>query len=200
MRSSLLLILSYFLLLPALLFPQAGNKTARQQQYRYQIRKTTEKIRLDGNFEEASWQSADKLENFWMSFPTDDRAAAPEIQTMVRLTYDDQFLYVAAVCYTPHDLIIPTLKRDNRIIWTGEMFVMLLDPVNESTNGFSFGVNPGRVKRSLSSQAERAHVLSSIRSTRAWDILPGITNGMSRQRRRKLLDSRNGHPFQNPAI
>ncbi len=111
-----------------------------------QIKQATEEITLDGNLREPSWRNADVADNFWMCFPVDDRAVSPEIQTEVRVTYDEQYIYIGAVCHGDNNYIIPTLKRDNREFWTGDVFGLVIDPVNESTNGFAFAVNPAGVQ------------------------------------------------------
>lgn len=146
MRSLFLCISLFAFFLPICSYAQQGNTQSRQASYSYHIKKTNEKIVLDGNLDESAWQEADLAGNFWMSFPRDDQAMAPEIQTEVRVTYNDQYLYVSAICYTPNEIFIPTLKRDSRDIWTGEVFAILIDPVNESTNGFNFACNPAGVQ------------------------------------------------------
>ena len=81
-----------------------------------------------------------------MSFPVDDQDAPDSVQTEVQLAYDDNFIYVAATCFSPSDLRITTLKRDNGIFWRGDVFGILLDPVNIASNGFSFVTNPAGVQ------------------------------------------------------
>ena len=109
-------------------------------------KKRLKKISLDGKLDEAVWEHADVAHNFWLAFPTDDRRADANIQTEVRTTYDDQYIYIGAICYGPNDYIIPTLKRDAPEFWSGDVFGVLIDPVNESTNGFNFAVNPAGVQ------------------------------------------------------
>lgn len=101
---------------------------------------------VDGKLDEPDWQLAEKAKNFWMCYPVDNKQVAPEIQTEVQLTYDENFIYVGAICFGPNDYIIPTLKRDSRDFWDGDAFAVLFDPVNEATNGFNFAVNPAGVQ------------------------------------------------------
>ena len=72
----------------------------RQQEYQLQINKTSEKIKLDGKLEEAVWQNANEASDFWYSFPIDDKRA--ELSTKVKVTYDDDFIYVAATMHDPN--------------------------------------------------------------------------------------------------
>ncbi len=101
------------------------------------IKKTTEKIRLDGVLDEAVWQEAAIATNFMLNQPVDDKAA--EQKTEVRLTYDDRFLYVAAQLWDDPNYIIQTLKRDD--YGGSDGFAVMLDPIGQKTNGFGFGVN-----------------------------------------------------------
>lgn len=134
------------LCLPFVVFGQAPEKRNLQESYQIKIQKTDEKIEIDGRLRDKAWQEADVANNFWVSFPVDDRRAATEIQTEVRLAYDDQFLYVGVICQDNDDHVIPTLKRDSPEFWRGDAFAIVLDPVNERTNGFLFGVNPAGVQ------------------------------------------------------
>lgn len=110
-----------------------------QEKYQLHIYKTDEKITVDGKLREPAWKNAEVATDFWMSFPVDDRPSA--LQTEVRVCYDDDFLYVSAICHDPNTPVIQTLKRDIDF-WRGDGFAVLIDPHNEKTNGFVFGVNP----------------------------------------------------------
>lgn len=135
-----------FLLLPLLastsLFANNGGDNDdldRQQKYQLHINKTSEKIKLDGKLDEAIWQNAEIASDFWYSFPIDDKKA--ELSTKIKVAYDDNFVYVAAVMHDPNGTIIQTLKRDVDF-WSGDNIVIVLDPGNQKSNGFMFGVNP----------------------------------------------------------
>ena len=96
--------------------------------------------------DEAAWQEAEIADRFNQNFPYDSsEAVAP---TEVRVTYDDQFLYVIAIMHNngPRDYVIPSLRRDYR----GEAydgFTVVLDTYKDKTNAFLFGVNPYGVQR-----------------------------------------------------
>lgn len=136
----------YLILLvaPFSLISQTTNQL--QEDYQIPISRTEQKINVDGALDEEIWSRAEKISNFWMSYPTDDQRAAPEIQTEVMMTYDDNFIYIAAICKGGGPYVIPSLKRDNPSFWQGDAFAVLFDPVNERTSGFSFGVNPAGVQ------------------------------------------------------
>jgi len=116
-----------------------GGNEDRQQEYQLKINKTEEKIKLDGQLNEAVWQNAQAVSDFWLSFPVDDKKA--DLSTSMKVTYDDNFIYIAAEMNDPNGTIIQTLKRDVNF-WSGDNIVVVLDPVNQKSNGFMFGVNP----------------------------------------------------------
>lgn len=129
----------YLLLICNTILSANNGGNDRQQEYQLAISKTNEKIKLDGQLNEAVWQNAEVASNFWLSFPVDDEKA--ELSTEVKVTYDENFIYIAASLKDPNGTIIQTLKRDVDF-WDGDNFVVVLDPVNQKSNGFMFGVNP----------------------------------------------------------
>lgn len=174
-NAKLLLTTLIFCISSFLSLAQKGSADSLQLNYQLQISKASDEIRLDGNLSEASWEHAHIASDFWVSFPIDNRKVDPEVQTEVRLTYDDNFLYIGATCHGSTDFIIPTLKRDAREFWAGDVFAVMMDPVNEATNGFMFATNPAGVQmESLISgrtgtRAEVATRRSSGGINSAWD-------------------------------
>ena len=110
------------------------------------IKKTTEKITLDGQLNEAVWSQLDRGSQFYISIPIDTAYAKSKTEVMV--TYDDKNIYVAAICYDeiPGDYVIQSLKRDFSYP-RSDAFSVILNPFNDKTNGFSFAVNPKGVQR-----------------------------------------------------
>ena len=95
-------------------------------------------ITVDGYLDEAAWEDADLATDFWQKTPRNDLRAIN--RTEVRLTYDDQFLYVGGRCYGDPNWIISTLKRDE--FWDSDGFAFVLDPLNAATTGYMFMTNP----------------------------------------------------------
>ncbi len=104
-----------------------------------------DKIVLDGELNEKTWQDADSAGNFWMSYPVDNQRADPSVQTVVKMAYDQNFIYLGITCYGSNHYVIQTLKRDVDFE-KGDGFEVVFDPVNERTNGYAFGVNPAGVQ------------------------------------------------------
>jgi len=105
------------------------------------IRKATAPIIIDGIIDEPDWKSADVAEDFFQNFPYDSSFAITK--TQVKVTYDDQNIYVAAICYDdlPGDYVVQSLKRDFSYP-ISDAFAVYIDPFNDKLNGFSFAVNP----------------------------------------------------------
>ena len=81
-----------------------------------------------------------------MSEPIDGEKVPDEYDTEAMITYNDQFIYVAAKCHSPDPVLMTTLKRDNGDIWSGDVFYVNIDPLNETTNGFVFVTNTAGVQ------------------------------------------------------
>ncbi|MFD2200438.1 DUF5916 domain-containing protein [Shivajiella indica] len=104
-------------------------------------------ITLDGVLDESVWEEGNWATDFHQFFPSDTSRA--NVQSKVRIVYDDKFIYIAAVMYNlgPRDKYISTsLRRDYR----GEQndgISFVFDTFNDNTNAFQFGVNPYGVQR-----------------------------------------------------
>ena len=61
------------------------------------IKKTSEKITLDGILDEMAWKQSDSAYNFKQNFPSDTSLALA--QTVVYIRYDDQNIYIGAKLY-----------------------------------------------------------------------------------------------------
>ncbi|MFQ5335342.1 MAG: DUF5916 domain-containing protein, partial [Flavobacteriales bacterium] len=110
------------------------------------INKAVDAITIDGRLEEATWKQAEKASKFYQNYPADTSYALTKTDAYV--TYDERFLYVAAVCYDDleGDYVIQSLKRDFSYP-ISDAFAVYLDPFNDKINGFNFTVNPLGVQR-----------------------------------------------------
>ena len=110
------------------------------------IHRATSKITVDGVMNELDWQNANVANNFKQHFPFDSSTA--KAQTEVRMTYDENFIYLFAIMHNlePRKYITPSLRRDFRGE-ANDAFVLVLDTYQDNTNAFQFGVNPFGVQR-----------------------------------------------------
>lgn len=110
------------------------------------IQRAEGKITLDAILDEPEWRKADVAKDFRQYFPTD--TALAKVKTEIRLTYDDQFIYIAAIVRSVanRNYVTPSLRRDFR----GEAndgISIVFDTFKDKTNAFLFGVNPFGVQR-----------------------------------------------------
>jgi len=112
------------------------------ESYRYHIQKTEFPVIIDGRIEEPGWQNAQKATDFFMITPMDTTYA--NLKTEVRLTYDDQNIYLFVVNHLSGDFqgeyVVESLRRDFNF-GRNDNFLLALDTYDDQTNGFSFGAN-----------------------------------------------------------
>lgn len=132
-RISLLLCCLSLLSLP--LIAQKKNES-----YQLHIQKASSAIEIDGSPDEQAWQDAEVATDFFMVLPMDTSFA--DARTDVRMTYDDQNLYLIVECYhtVPGPYIVESLRRDFSF-GKNDNFLLFMDPFDDQTNGFSFGAN-----------------------------------------------------------
>jgi len=109
------------------------------------ITKAKGAIKIDGVLDEEDWKLAEVATNFFLNYPTDTLLAA--FQTEARITFDDDFFYVSFVCYDDNrPNVVQSLRRDFE--WSlNDNVGLYLDPFNDFTNGFYFGISPYGVQR-----------------------------------------------------
>ncbi|MBU8891209.1 MAG: carbohydrate binding family 9 domain-containing protein [Bacteroidales bacterium] len=98
---------------------------------------------IDGIINNKEWENAYTFKNFWDHWPSDSTQS--EYQTEVKITYDEDFLYLAIILDDDNsEKIIQTLKRDSENeYWNSDAFAVIIDPINSKSNGYIFGVNAG---------------------------------------------------------
>ncbi len=133
-----ILLLSSLLLAAWPLFSQSPERVLL-------IKKTDAPIKLDGSLDESAWQNAAVVTDFQRQFPVDTGLATA--QTEVRMSFDDENLYVAAVCFQKReDYTVQSLKRDFAP-GTSDVLNLLFNPSKDGLNGFLFGISPMNVQR-----------------------------------------------------
>ena len=130
-------------LIPLLLlfFFQTTRGQKINEDYVLKIGKTSEKIILEGELNESIWEIADVAENFFMILPQDDRKATQFSE--VRMAYDDKNIYLAVIFFNntiKGDYVVESYKRDFSF-GKNDNFLVAIDPFNNMTTGFAFGLN-----------------------------------------------------------
>ena len=108
--------------------------------YQLDIKRAASEITIDGILDEVAWLEADVASDFYMVLPMDTSKA--RVRTDVRMTYDDQNLYLIATCFhlLPGRYFVESLRRDF-VFGKNDNFLLFMDPFDDQTNGFSFGAN-----------------------------------------------------------
>ncbi|MDG2370461.1 MAG: DUF5916 domain-containing protein [Flavobacteriales bacterium] len=128
------------------------------------IKKAIYAINLDGQLNEASWINAEAAKDFYQRYPIDTGFSISK--TVVKMTFDENNLYVAAICYDNRmneDFVVTSLQRDFSFP-VSDAFAIFFDPFNDKTNGFSFSVNPYGVQREGLIESAGTYGVST-----AWD-------------------------------
>ncbi len=136
-----------FLFFSFLLFTSAlpaQNNLSNDEQFIIHIKKATGKIIIDGKTDEPDWQIAMPAGKFHQNFPSDTSQAG--MQTEAKVLFDDQFLYVSAVCYQPKKYVVQSLRRDYPNT-SSDIFFVTIDPFRDKLNGFYFAVTPYGVQK-----------------------------------------------------
>ena len=132
------LLLTILLSFPLILFAQNQPGTALH------IKKTKGEIVIDGVLDELDWQRAQPADNWYLNFPVD--SIRPDFETVAKVTFNDEFLYLSFVCEddnTPD--IINSLRRDFDYPLNDNVGVVI-GPYNDRLNGFFFTITPKGVQ------------------------------------------------------
>lgn len=112
----------------------------KNDKFRLHIKRTTAPMAIDGETSDAGWTDAEIAGNFYMVLPMDTGSA--RVRTDVRMTYDENNLYLLAECYhlLSGPYYVESLRRDF-VFGKNDNFLLFMDPFDDQTNGFSFGAN-----------------------------------------------------------
>jgi hypothetical protein len=99
---------------------------------------TTEKITIDGKFDEAAWLKADVAKDFVMWMPDNGKAEPKERRTEIKVTYDNEAVYFAATMYDdePNKILKELSQRDNS--GTADRVGIFINGYNDGQQEFSF--------------------------------------------------------------
>ncbi|MXV51559.1 hypothetical protein GS399_11310 [Pedobacter sp. HMF7647] len=129
--------LMIIMIYPVLVFAQPTNPKPQLK-----ASKATSPIKIDGILDEAAWKIPDSAGYFIEVEPHEGSAA--KFPTMVRIVYDDQNLYIGAVCYDSigrKGIRVTELRRDFEIS-KNDVFGICIDAFNDKRNNVTFAANP----------------------------------------------------------
>ncbi|RTY86854.1 DUF5916 domain-containing protein [Flavobacterium sp. RSP15] len=101
----------------------------------------SDKITIDGNLNEATWQSAAIATDFIMFEPDNGKKIPDNKRTEVRIVYDNDALYIGATMYdeNPDKILREITQRDN--FGTADLFGVFINGFNDGQQDFQFFVN-----------------------------------------------------------
>lgn len=100
-----------------------------------------EEIVLDGFVNEDFWRKVEMAKDFLQQEPVPGDAASEN--TVVRIAYDRENLYIGAVFYdTEPDKIKAFQRKRDAMLDTDDKFVFILDTYNDQRSAFYFEINP----------------------------------------------------------
>lgn len=124
-----------FLLITGSLFSQEDPKK------QLHIQRTLNPPKIDGTLDDEAWKNAEEAKDFIQFRPTMGFKDSTEIKTIVKLTYDDEAIYVGAYLYDDPNLIMKQLAtRDN--FGQTDFFGVVFNPNNDGFNDTELFVFP----------------------------------------------------------
>ncbi len=96
-------------------------------------------IEVDGKLNEPIWQSVPVARDFTQTEPDAGQPATDS--TTVRIVYDNEAIYVAAICYSDSNGISRVLSQRDSYNSNTDYFSVLLDTYQDQLNGFVFSVS-----------------------------------------------------------
>ncbi|WP_431157670.1 DUF5916 domain-containing protein [Winogradskyella poriferorum] len=110
-----------------------------QEKKSLQIERTSKAPKIDGKLDDIAWKNAEIATDFIQFRPEIGNPLPEEQRTEVKVTYDDQAIYVAAYLYDDPNLVMKQLvNRDN--FGQTDFFLVVLNPNNDAQNDTSFFV------------------------------------------------------------
>jgi hypothetical protein len=117
---------------------------SRKQVY---IKEASTPIKVDGYLNEAAWKESVPAKDFMQTFPYDSSLSYSQCE--IYLTYNKNFIYIGTKCNDTEpskDFVILSKRRDFRGPGI-ESINMILDPFQDQTNAYAFGINPLGVQK-----------------------------------------------------
>ncbi|MEJ2127866.1 MAG: sugar-binding protein [Woeseiaceae bacterium] len=101
---------------------------------------------IDGKLDDDVWKTATTVDDFHQTAPTD--GASPTEVTIVRVTYDDEYLYIAADLRDSDPSEIRAKQMiQGKMFFSDDRFWVTIDSFNTKRNDYFFQVNANGIRR-----------------------------------------------------
>ncbi len=142
-RITRLSVTAILLLLSA---PSVAVYTVNGERKSFEIYRAESAPVIDGRLDDDAWKNAAVVDDFHQTSPSD--GAAPTEMTIVRVTYDDEYLYIAADLRDSDPSGIRAKQMiQGKMIFSDDRFWVTLDSFNNKRNDYFFQVNANGVRR-----------------------------------------------------
>lgn len=111
--------------------PQGKGKPAAP----FECRRTIGKMKMDGVLNEISWENAQMIDNFMVSWSN----RRPKTATKARLLWDAEYLYFAAEMQDTD--LYADVKEPNGKLWENDVFELFFKPSEKKLAYYEFQVN-----------------------------------------------------------
>ena len=126
--------------------PSVAVYTVNGERKSFEIYRTQTAPVIDGRLDDDAWKNAAVIDDFHQTSPSD--GAAPTEVTIVRVTYDDDYLYIAADLRDSDPTGIRAKQMiQGKMIFSDDRFWVTLDSFNNKRNDYFFQVNANGVRR-----------------------------------------------------
>ena len=126
--------------------PAVAVYTVNGERKSFEIYRTQTAPVIDGRLDDDAWKNAAVVDDFHQTSPSD--GAAPTEVTIVRVTYDDEYLYIAADLRDSDPTgILAKQMIQGKMIFSDDRFWVTLDSFNNKRNDYFFQVNANGVRR-----------------------------------------------------
>jgi len=144
MRLSVRLLLAVLLLLftstSAAVYTEDGERKT------FAISRTNSAPVIDGQLDDGVWKNATAIDDFHQTTPSD--GATPTESTVVWVTYDDEYLYIAAHLKDSDPAEIRAKQMiQGKLFHSDDRFWVTLDSFNTKRNDYFFQVNANGIRR-----------------------------------------------------
>ena len=112
----------------------------------FKIQRVASSPQIDGRLDDEVWKTAAAVSDFHQTSPID--GGAPTEMTIVRVAYDDEFLYIAADMRDSDPTGIQAKQMiQGKLFFSDDRFYVMLDSFNNKRNDYFFQVNANGVRR-----------------------------------------------------
>lgn len=141
LKESINFIILSILLIPLLFgFAYANEDFVPVYNPTLEVSKLSGEIKIDGLLDDSGWKNMAKADNFAEHKPGNQ--TKPPVNTEAFITYDDNKLYVAMICYDDPAVIRASFCERDRGIGADDNICLLIDTYGDASWAYELNVNP----------------------------------------------------------